>query len=377
MITAYSYSKLSLRFPSRGGTVEFINRAFGNGIFTGSINILLYLSYIIMISLYAYAFGSYSATFFGNSQIWKHLFISLSILIFTTINLIGIKAVGESEEYIVAVKIAILLLFIFVGIWSIKLGNFSSHVSPFNLIAGGMIIFLAYEGFELIANTAEDVKNLKILPKAYYTSVIFVIALYVLIAIVSIGNLQVNQIINARDYALAEAAKPFMGNFGFILIAIAAILSTSSAINATLYSSARISYTIAKYGGLPRIFERRIWRKPFEGVIITAILTLLISNLFDLSSISAIGSSGFLLIFGIVNLANYKLHRETKANRVTPIFGAILSFVAFGILIYRVISIDITSLFTFIIIFFSSFGIEMVYRKITGRKIEKSFNTNR
>jgi len=67
LITSYSYAKLSVKFPSRGGTVEFLNQAFGTGLFTGGSNILLWLSYVVMLSLYSYAFGSYGATFFPES----------------------------------------------------------------------------------------------------------------------------------------------------------------------------------------------------------------------------------------------------------------------------------------------------------------------
>jgi hypothetical protein len=114
-----------------------------------------------------------------------------------------------------------------------------------------MIIFLAYEGFELIANTAADVRDPnRTLPRAYYSAVGFVILLYVMVAAVTVGNLPVAQIVAAKDYALAEAAKPFLGSFGYLLITVAALLSTLSAINATLYGAARLSYTIAKDGEL-------------------------------------------------------------------------------------------------------------------------------
>ena len=63
LLTTYSYAKLSVAYPSRGGTVTFLDRAFGAGMFTGSLNVLLWLSYVVMLSLYAFAFGSYGATF--------------------------------------------------------------------------------------------------------------------------------------------------------------------------------------------------------------------------------------------------------------------------------------------------------------------------
>ena len=82
LITSYSYAHLSVAYPSQGGTVEFLNQAFGPGVITGGLNILLWISYMVMLSLYAYAFGSYGASFFeGAAQtIWKHIFISGGIV---------------------------------------------------------------------------------------------------------------------------------------------------------------------------------------------------------------------------------------------------------------------------------------------------------
>ena len=374
LLTSYSYAKLSVKYPTRGGTVEFLNQAYGTGVFTGGLNILLYLSYIIMLSLYSYAFGSYGATFFSNNYyVWKHVLISFAILMFTIINIIGSRAVGDSEEYIVGIKLSILLFFLIMGIWRINSARLApdTWVSPVSLVAGGMIIFLAYEGFELIANTAEDVDNVrKILPKAYYASVGFVVFLYVAIAIVAVGNLPLSGLINARDYALAEAAKPFLGGVGFLLIAIAALLSTGSAINATLYSSARVSYVIAKDGELPEMFEKKVWRRPIEGLLITAALTLLIANLFDLSSISTIGSSGFLIIFGLVNLANFKLYRKTGGNRVISMLGTIMAFFAVAILFREVATTNPQGVEIFIGMVVLAFLAEWLYRRITGRELK-------
>ncbi|MEJ2507466.1 MAG: APC family permease, partial [Ignavibacteriaceae bacterium] len=263
LFTSYSYSKLSITLPGKGGTVSYLDKAFGPGLFTGSMNILLWISYIIMLSLYAYAFGSYGAEFFPTSQVLiKHLLISGIIVIITILNIFSAKLIGEAEDFIVAIKLLILLFFCAVGFWGIQTENLSiqNWSSTTNLIAGGFIIFLAYEGFELIANTSDDVRNPeKTLPRAFFVSVSFVIILYILVAMVTVGNLPVNKIVEAKDYALAIAARPFLGQFGFILISIAALLSTTSAINATLYGSARLSYIIAKDGELPRFLEDNVW----------------------------------------------------------------------------------------------------------------------
>ena len=372
LVTAYSYSKLSVTFPSSGGTVEFLNQGLGTGRITGGLNILLWISYVVMLSLYSSAFGSYGSTFFPQEDqtFWKHVLTSVVIVSFTLLNFLNAKIVGKSEGVIVLFKIIILVVFITVGFWSIQIENLelSTWNPPITLIAGGMIIFLAYEGFELIATTAGDIKNpKKILPKAFYTSVLFVIGLYVMVSIVTVGNLSLDKIVESQDFALAESAKPFLGQTGFIVIAIAALLSTSSAINATLYGASRISYIIAKTGELPHNLERKIWNKPIEGLIITSILTLIISNLFDLSSVAIMGSAGFLLIFTAVNFANFRLHKKTFSEKWISLTGCIGCIVALGILIWQSKISSPEGIWVFVLMVGLAFLIEVVYRKISNR----------
>jgi hypothetical protein len=282
--------------------------------------------------------------------------------------------VGESEEYIVGLKLIILLFFVVLGFQSIDTGRLqvSNWSGSLELIAGGMIIFLAYEGFELIANTAGNVRNpKKTLPLAYYSAVIFVIILYMLVAAVTVGNLPISQIVASKDYALAVAAKPFMGSFGFTLIAIAAILSTGSAINATLYGASRVSYVIAKDGELPERLERKIWNRPIEGLFITAILTLLVANLFNLDGISTMGSAGFLLIFAAVNASNVKLHKKTNSKAWISILGIIICLIALIILIAKTLESAPANIWVLIIMFGAAFLIEGIYRTFRGKGISK------
>ena len=377
LVTSYSYAKLSVTFPSQGGTVTFLDRAFGPGLLTGSGNILLWISYIIMLSLYAYAFGSYGASFFPpDSQVfWKHILITGSIVGITGLNLLNASLIGEAEDWIVLLKLLILCLFIGVGVWGVdstKLAP-SSWSSTLSLIAGGMIIFLAYEGFELIANTAQDVRNAsKVLPRAFYSSVGFVIVLYVLVAMVTVGSLPVDKIVEAKDYALAAAARPSLGQTGFILIAVAAMLSTASAINATVYGAARLSYIIAKDGELPSILEKKTWGKPIEGLLITSGATLLLANLINLSSMSTMGSAGFLLIFAAVNGANVVLAEETRSKRSLSLIGVGLCLGALGSLIWQTAITSPEKLWFLFAMVGAAFFIETTFRVITGRTMNLS-----
>lgn len=199
-------------------------------------------------------------------------------MFFPLINLLGAYVTGKAEDLMVFLKIVILLVFATIGFITLKTARISpsNWAPPLNIVTGGLIIFLAYEGFELIANTDQDVVNpVETLPKAFYSAVGFVIALYVLIAIVAVGDLTFQQVVKYKDYALAVPAEPFFGKAGFIIIGVAAVLSTASAINATLYGSGRISYLITKYGELPHTFGKRVWKGGYEGIVILGFITII------------------------------------------------------------------------------------------------------
>ncbi len=374
LITAYSYSKLSVRFPSEGGTIEFIVQAFGPGVIPAWLNTLLLASYIIMLSLYSYAFGSYGAALiFGAENLFtKKLLIVLVITVFTAMNLLGAYIVGKAEDYMVIFKVVILLVFSIAGLFSMDPQRLSPATYPglFHVFSGGLIIFLAYEGFELIANTGGDVIDPdKTLPRAFYTSVLFVIFIYFLVALVAVGNLDYKEVVKAQDYVLAEAARPFFGKTGFILIGIAALISTASAINATLYGTARISYMVAKFGQLPRVFAKRIWKGAYEGLIILSALTVCAALIFNLENISVAGSLGFLMVFGAVNLANLKLHEKTKANPYLAGLGAFLCFVASIVLVLHNLKTNPQSLKSSSVVIGLTLLFEILYRTITKRRL--------
>ncbi len=367
LATAYSYAKLSIRYPSEGGTIEFIVQAYGTGFFSAVINNLLLMSYVIMIALYAYAFGSYgSALILGHDIEWLHNLLAISVIVvFLIINLMGAFLTGKAEDIMVFIKISILMIFAAVGMTTID----PSRLSPENwmpissVITGGFIIFLAYEGFELIANTARDVKDPeKTLPKAYYSAVVFVIVLYVWIATVTVGNISFEEAKKAQDYVLAIAVEPLFGHAGFVIISIAALLSTASAINATLYGGGRVTYLVAKLGQLPKAFQEHI-KKGYEGMIIIALMGIIFATSFNLNNISVAGSIGFLIVFSLVNLANLKLYKETKASRLIAGLGVLMGFGATAVLIGYNLIHSPKSLMTSAIVIFSVLVFTLVYNK--------------
>ncbi|RPG34544.1 MAG: APC family permease [Muricauda sp. TMED12] len=376
LITSYSYVKLSKKYPDRGGTVKFINQGFGKTIFSGGINNLLWISYIIMLSLYASAFGSYAPNLLAltGGELDFHIYASVIIILASIINYYSIKVVGMIESYAVVIKLVILIAFIGIGLYGLMGNPNLEQLSPENweaplqLLTGGMVIFVAYEGFELIANSAPDIENPeKNIPRAYYTSIIFVVLLYIIIAVVTVGSLSFDQIKTAEDYVLAEAAKPMLGQTGFTIITIAALISTFSAINASLYGGSRVSYEIAEDDELPHQFTYQLWNQPI-GLLITAILTLTLTNTLELESISTAGSVGFLLIFAMVNYVGIRLSKEIKNIRAIPIIGFILCIIATIVLLQQQFSANRMGVIVAVSIIGSCFLIEYIYKWLERSK---------
>ncbi|TQD29191.1 APC family permease [Methanolobus vulcani] len=379
LLSTYSYAKLGVRYPSAGGPVEFLIHGFGDGLLTGALNLLLWTGYIFALALYAKGFALYALTLVpvDSTGIWTNVFATAIILIFTAINFIGAKAVGKSELIIVSIKVGILLLFAVSGLFFIEPSNLSVAEFPAtsNILFGAGIVFLAYQGFGLITNAAEDmIDPQKTLPRALYLSVIIVICIYVLVSITVLGNLSISTISTAKDYALAAAAQPFLGNSGFTIMAIAALFSTSSAINASLYGGANISYLIAKEGELPAFFERKVWNRSTEGLFITSGLVILCINLLNLEGISMIASASLLVIYVAVNASHLNLVAETGAKRYLIWSSLLSSIVFFGILVYYEILNSITTLTVFAFILALCFIVEWAYRNYSSRILKTRIN---
>lgn len=332
-LTGFSYALLSVRIRNRGGTAIFLDKCFGTAI-AGPLNVLLWLSYFVMLGLYAVAFGSYAAALLGLDPTgpWRRVLASGVVLSFAVLNLAGARIVGRTEAFLVYGKLAILAVFCVAGLAFVRADRVSPahYPSPGLIVYAGALIFLGYEGFELIANAAEDAKSPRCnLPLAYLISIGVVILLYVLVAFVAVGNLGVGQIDRDRDYALAAAARPFLGSAGFILIGIAAVISTASAINATLYGTGKFTYLMARHGELPPSLSRPVWDRPIGGLIATTAGTLVVVNSVDIEGISLMGSAGFLLIFAAVNLAVLRL-RVSRLAKLVAVAGACACLIAFG-----------------------------------------------
>ena len=374
MLSTYSYAKLGAKYPSAGGAVEFLVKGFGDGVLSGGINMYMWVGYVIALALYAQAFAGYAMTFFPpHSATWAAKAIGTGIVVlFTLVNVIGASFVGRSETLIVVVKLAILLLFAVAGLLFIHPTYLAPNLWPpaTGILFGAGVLFIGYEGFGLVANAAEDMDDpQRMLPKALYLSVIAVIVIYVAVSLAVIWNLDVPSILKAKDYALAQAAKPFLGDFGFRLVAVGALFSTASAINATLFGAANVSYMIARDGELPRAFSWSIRPNASGGLFITAGTVILFVLFFDLSSVAMMGSGAFLLIYASVHAAHLQVANETGGNKWIVWLALATCLVMAAILSVYIYQHARPAFFTMLGLIPVCLAAEWAYRAATGRTI--------
>ena len=374
LFSGYSLGKLGATFPSSGGIVEYLTQSYGVGFFTGTMSIMLYIAAVVSLSLIAKAFGNYAVTFLpdGFPHYWHHVFSIGIVVLFVAVNLKGAKDVALWERLTVAVKFSVLAALSVAGIFYLKPELLSTdRYPPVNDIFFSLAItFFAYEGFRVITNTAEDMPNpSRTLPRAMITSILLVMLLYIAVAFAVFGNLPTDQVIAAKDFALAEAALPIFGHIGFVIVAIAALISTASSINANLYAVTNVTYQLAKDGELPSVFGQPIGHSR-EGLVISGILIIVLSVLFDLSEIAAIGSISILFVHAVTHIGHMKVINKTGASRFLVALAALLSLVAMVLaLIYISKKSDnvVLVLIGFVLV---SATTEILLQKITGREVK-------
>jgi amino acid transporter len=147
-------------------------------------------------------------------------------------------------------------------------------------------------------------------------------ATYVLISLGVFGTLTVDEVTGFGETAIAEAARPTLGETGFVMMAIAALLATASSVNATLYASDGLTSMLASIGQFPAFFGRDSRLGSHAGLLITSALVLVVANVIDLSAIASVGSACSLLIFLLVGIAGYRRRADTGSNAVI-VLGAI------------------------------------------------------
>ncbi|WP_297526676.1 APC family permease [Thiohalobacter sp.] len=376
LLVAYSYAWLGGRIVSNAGPMEFIIAAFGSNLVTGALSFLYWLTYVISIALFAKGFSGYLMPLFpGPDTPGLASMIEVGIvLLFTVLGATGSSGVGRAEFWIVAMKIGILLLFVILGIWSIRIERITPQFAGPDI--GGMldamaIFFLSYMGFGLVTNASENLRNPgRNVPRAIYISIALVTLIYVLVSVVAVGNLPLPDLIKAEDFALAEAARPFLGDKGYLLVSWGALFSIASALNATLYGGANVAYALARDGVLPETFDRKVWFGSVEGLYITAGLGIAFALLFDLGGIAAMTSSIFIVIYLFVLAAHWRLSITYGGDRRIIAIGLVTVASVFVLLLQYQWQTSRDAFYGTGALLAASLVVEWLYFRATGRPLK-------
>lgn len=332
MFTALAYAELGSAIPEAGGGYLWVKHALPsiNGFLSGWMS---WFAHAVAGSLYALGFGAYFGLLLENYNIsifalsgagLSKLLGVLIALIFIYINYMGASETGSVANIVGFTKIAILAVFIISGIYAMYYSpEWFSNFSPFlpNGFGGVFmamgLTFIAFEGYEVIAQTAEEVRNpKKNIPRAIFLSLLIVIPIYLLVAFVSIGALDTDiptwQFLGQhKELGLVEAARQFMP-FGTFLLLIGGLVSTMSALNATTFSSTRVSFAMSRDFNLPGVFKKvhPTKRTPYSALFISGALIILVAVALPIEDVASAADIMFLLLFLQVNVAVIKIREK-------------------------------------------------------------------
>ncbi|MCH8908286.1 MAG: amino acid permease [Candidatus Heimdallarchaeota archaeon] len=366
-LTANAYYRLVAKYPSAGGEFVILRKGFDNPIYGNIIGMMLWLGYSITIALYAFTFGLYTSeavfeftnngffnpniedysglVIFGFNTLLtgRRLFAFLAILIFMLINLKGVKETGSIQNVIVAFKVAVLM---FIGAAGLYLFNpdryrpFLTKTDPLaiidgevgffggmgGLIIGSAVIFVSYEGFQVIANTVEELKNpARDVKIGMYISVIVVTITYMVVTVATFSLIDYDNTslagneLEIDEAALIDAVR-FIGPWAVILVTLGAAASTTSAINATLLGSSRLAYVMSDYRAFPENLATlsKKSRVPYKAIIFTSLISWLFTFFGRAEAIAEVGSIIFLGIFLAINIAVIKIYPQNN-NRIAKV----------------------------------------------------------
>jgi amino acid transporter len=337
-LLGYVCSKLGMRYPSSGGLITYLIEGFGMGRLVGVTAWLGYISAVVVVTaMVAVSFGGYAVSLFvGNGSHWSgwdNVFITGLLVVMCALNMTGARLVAAAQAAIVTGVLAVFGVFIVVTVPDIDTGllAFDGYPSAAKILSSVALTFFAFLGFNVITFTAGDLKNpRRDLPRAMALSLGITTVVYVLIAIGVFGTLTVSQVIDYGPTAIAEAARPALGDTGFTIMAVAALLSTAGCTNATLYASDNLMGSLSETRIFPAWFGSGGPLGRHSGLLITTVLVLIIANLGTLGAIASVGSAVSMMVFVLIGLAGWRRRHDTGSNPAIVVASIILTLVVLG-----------------------------------------------
>ena len=331
-LQGYSFAKLGSAFPTGGGLLTFLSKGFGEGHLAGIGSWLFYTAGSIVVAMIAASFGGYASSIVSDGNaLWSKVFAVLLIAVMSVVNAVGSTVVARVQSVIVTVVLIILILFAVVTIanWDPSLLAPSGYPGWQQIISSVALTFFAFLGFGVITFTAKDLPDpARQLPKAIYLALLIATTVYVAVSLGVFGTLPAEDVVRYGTTALAEAAKPALGDAGYVLMVITALFSTTGAVNAGLYPSIGLTQHLAGTGQFPPVFGRFVGRFAVGLLVMAGFATVLVL-FFNLNAIASIGSAVALLVFSSVSVAHLRIRRQTGASIVLLIVGLVATLGTF------------------------------------------------
>jgi amino acid transporter len=338
LATGHSYIALASRYGEGGGAFTFLRKIHREG-FAGGLSWILLVGYVLTISVYAFTFGHYLGTLLPGGAWVDRLTSAAIVLILMGVNLAGVGQASWVEVITVWGKLAVLFGLAAAGLWHFSPGKMHYPAAqPGGLtgaLVGAAVIFMAYEGFQLLTYDYDDIREPdRTLPKAVISAILSVMVLYVLVTLGAVNLVGAGKLIQSKEIALAEAGRAVLGSAGMVIVSMAAAFSTASAINATLFATARLANTVAADGELPYFFRRKNSRGiPDRAVVFLGLTGASLAMASNLEDLVEAASLAFLFTFAVVNIL---AALETGHNRWVSWAGAAGACLAGTVLLIRI-----------------------------------------
>jgi amino acid transporter len=365
LLQGYSFAKFGARYPSAGGFLEYLVHGFGNGHLTGMTAWLVFVVNAILTSLVAVSFGSYAAELFlGGGAPAVKLFAAAVIVVLTVVNARGVSAVEKAQDAIVWPLIGVLAGFAILGFLQINPALLAPSTYPpaRDILSSVGLTFFAFLGFGIVSFTAGDLEDApRSLPRAMYLALGVTMVLYVAVAVAVYGTLTPEEVQASGATALAKAAEPLLGQAGYTIMAVAALLATSSTVNAGLYPARGFSADLVTKGQFPPVLARQLLGGNV-GLLVTAALTLLLALLFNLSAIANMGSAAALLLFLLVSIAHLRVIHQTGARRWLILLGALVTGATLVYFTVTTVAKERATMIALIVFILLSVGADLVWK---------------
>jgi amino acid transporter len=369
-LQGYSFGKMGAHFPSGSGLIEYVAQGFGEGHFTGITAWLAFMSQCIITAMVAVAFGGYASSMFTDDDpTWATGFTVLLLLTMGALNTLGAKAVAKAQGIIVRVVLAILVVFALVTVLTADWGLLAPSGYPTlrQVSSSVALTFFAFLGFGVITFTAKDLPQPeRQLPRAIYLAIAIATVVYVAISVGVYGTLTVPEVIAAGDTAVAEAAKPALGDAGYVLMALTAMFSTAGATNSSLYPASGLTKDLAAKGQFPPVLGRDVGGRVSVGLLVMVTATTLMALFLDLTAIASIGSAVALTLFTLVTISHVRVRHVTQARLPVLLVALLLTLATLFSFVTTTLVDEPATMYTLLALLVLAVVLDAVWKRIRG-----------